>query len=376
MLDWVVCPRCSGDLTIRNAVTRPAQASEEASEPSACRTCRAPEEPRPAGNSGNCASCYGLEIDTGTLVCRSGHAFPVVGGVPRLLADSGLESPDARSIRESFSRQWDHFDHEAEDRTWGQTIEKRLDDFLRMVDHTPEQLRGKLVLDAGCGNGVLSRAINRFGCEVLAADISESVEGAHGYFARRGNDRTHFVQADLMEPPFRGDTFDIVFCAGVLIVTPSSRKTFAQVVKALAPGGTIFVWLYWREHGLKYRFKTALRRLASPLPLRMRQAVALTFVPQAMVRQSLRLRRGAQPASEALSWREHFVVQHDFFTPRYRWEHTPEEVSGWYRELGFTDIKVTEVVDAGFGVAARRPPEREPVEVRPLVAAALRTADP
>jgi 2-polyprenyl-3-methyl-5-hydroxy-6-metoxy-1,4-benzoquinol methylase len=356
VLDWVVCPVCGGELELGEHVAGVPRPSDEASPPSQCIVCRSPEPDRRSdGDAGNCDACYGTEIESGVVVCPEGHAYPIVGGVPRLLADQQLESADARSIRESFSSQWDHYDYGAEDKTWGQTIEKRLDDFLRMVDSTPEELEGKLVLDAGCGNGVLSRAVNGFGCEVLAADISDSVEGAHAHFAREGNARTHFVQADLMRPPFRPGAFDIVFCAGVLIVTPSSRETFDRVVEALAPGGTIFVWLYWRESGAKYKFKTLLRRVTSPAPLWVRKATAYAFVPQAMLRQAIRVRRGKESAADALKWREHFVVQHDFFTPRYRWEHTPEEVFEWYRELGFTDIKMTEVVAAGFGVAARRP---------------------
>ncbi len=45
----------------------------------------------------------------------------------------------------------------------------------------------------------------------------------------------------------------------------------------------------------------------------------------------------------------------DHYTPRYRWEHTPEGVHLWYGELGFMDIVTTEERYWGFGVAARRP---------------------
>jgi 2-polyprenyl-3-methyl-5-hydroxy-6-metoxy-1,4-benzoquinol methylase len=317
VLEWLVCPLCEQDLELR-------------------------------GDDGGDAA----HVDEGTLVCRGNHAFPVEGGVPRLLPGSRLESDDARSLRKSYSRQWQHFDHTADDRTWGQTLAERRADFLRLVDRSPEELRGKLVLDAGCGNGALSSAISDFGCEVLAADISDAVEAAHAHLA---TERTHFVQADLMTTPFRRDTFDIVFCAGVIIVTPDSRRTLEQVARAVAPGGTIFVWVYWREPGRKYRFKTFLRKLMRPLPIPARHAVAFAFVSQAMLRQVVRrlARRGDDGGG--LKWREHLTVQLDFFLPRYRWEHTPDEVRGWYRDLGFVDAKVTKEEAAGFGMIARRP---------------------
>jgi 2-polyprenyl-3-methyl-5-hydroxy-6-metoxy-1,4-benzoquinol methylase len=321
ILEWLVCPTCGEDLNVA-ALPLPEVA---------------------------------VAIERGAIACSNEHVFPIDNGVPRLLATHQNESAEARSIRTSFSAQWEDYDFEAEQRTWGQTLETRVEDFLRMIDHAPEELHGKLVLDAGCGNGLLSQAVTRFGCEVLAADISDSVARAHSHFAKRGNLKANFIQADLMQPPFRANTFDVVFCAGVLIVTPSSRQTFDKLVKALAPGGTIFVWLYWKESGLKYAIKSFVRRVISPLPLPVKRAVASVFVAQAMLRQFVRGRLDKIEPEERLTWREHFLVQHDFFTPRYRWEHTPDEVFEWYRELGFTDIKLTEQVDAGFGVAARKP---------------------
>ena len=336
VLDWLHCPVCASELDLASV------------------SDAAPSTPSFEGSAG--------EIESGTLTCRTGHRFPIEDGVPRLYVDRELESEAARSIRRSFSAQWAEYDHEAQDKTWGQTLEQRIGDFLRMVGMRPEELEGKRVLDAGCGNGMLSRAITDFGCEVLAADLSDSVVAAHRHLAGQDNGRTHFVQADLMQPPFRPDTFDIVFCAGVLIVTPDSRRTFDEVIKAVAPGGRVFVWVYWREPGLKYRIKTALRRLISPLPLHVKRAVSAVFTAQALARGYLAKLLRREGAEEPTRWREAYLVQHDFFTPRYRWEHTEEEVHGWYREHGFVEMKTTEIVKAGFGVLARRPLEREQTE--------------
>jgi 2-polyprenyl-3-methyl-5-hydroxy-6-metoxy-1,4-benzoquinol methylase len=326
VVDLLVCPICIGDLTLD---------VDEARDPGTGRA--------------------GIEVEKGTLACSGGHVFPVREGVPRLGLTDAMESADSRSIRESFSRQWKHYDYEAEDRTWGQTRAERRADFVRFVDMPTESLSGKLVLDAGCGNGLLSGEMRSFGCEVLAADISDSVEDAYRYFAKHENEGLHFVQADLLHPPFRAEAFDIVFCAGVLIVTPDSRATLNKVARAVASGGTLFIWLYWREEKLTYRIKTRLRRFVAPLPLFARRVVAVAFVCQAMVRQVLRrIYRRGDPGEQA-SWRERLVIQLDFFTPRYRWEHTPEEVRQWLAELGFTEMKLTEEGPSGFGMVARRP---------------------
>jgi uncharacterized protein YbaR (Trm112 family) len=110
------------------------------------------------------------ELEHGTLTCEGGHQFPVIDGVPRLLRDAIVANDDARSIQESFSREWEHFDYER-DRAWGQTPDQRRELFLEQLDISPEDVRGRIVLDAGCGVGVLSVAIASLGCEVVAGDI-------------------------------------------------------------------------------------------------------------------------------------------------------------------------------------------------------------
>lgn len=332
--DWLVCPLCAADLRVGTG--------ERAAD----------------------------DLKTGSVRCGGGHVFPIVRGVPRLLADRTVgENDDARSIEESFSQEWGHFEYHADDRTWGQDVEERLDDFLRMIDRRPEWLEGRRVLDAGCGNGVLSHAIGMaFACDVLAADLSQSVEGAHRHFAARGPHRTHYIQANLMRPPFRAGTFDVVFCAGVLHHTPDTRRTLEGILGALAPGGTIFIWLYSHIPGARWRFKLAARSLISRLPSRLQHAIVTAMLPQAMLRQHLRTILGRNDFRDRLKWRERLVILLDYYTPRFRWEHSSDEVHNWFRELGLTDIKTTEVGPYGFGVAASLAADRGAAG-RPLVTA-------
>ena len=213
------------------------------------------------------------EVEAGSVGCSRGHVFPVIGGVPRLLPGQQVASAEAaRAIRESFSREWSHFDYET-DRTWGQTVVERRADFLRHIDRPPESLTDKVVLDAGCGNGALSVAMSSFGCDVVATDISASVEGAYHRFNGTSPDRTYFIQSDLMNPALKPGAFDVIYCAGVLHHTPDTRATFESLLPALAPGGTIFVWLYWREPGLRARLSEFVRPS-------LRQCLLLSSTPQ------------------------------------------------------------------------------------------------
>lgn len=293
------------------------------------------------------------DLVEGDLSCANGHTFPIVRGVPRLLPSQQMSSAEAsKSIRESFSREWSHYDYEA-DRTWGQTVEERRADFLRHIDRPPDFLAGKVVLDAGCGNGALSVQMSTFGCDVVATDISESVESAYHHFNGAEPGATHFIQSDLMNPALRREAFDVIYCAGVLHHTPDTRATFEALIPALAPGGTVFVWLYWREPGLRAGLTEIARKALSPMPAPVKHGAVWLLLPQSLIRNRIRLARGR--TEEKLNARETLVRMLDSYTPRYRWLHSPEELSDWYKQHGFSDITVTERGTHGFGVAARKP---------------------
>jgi SAM-dependent methyltransferase len=285
-----------------------------------------------------CPVCGGeLEVGDDAVVCRNAHRFPIHHGVPLLIA-----SRENADITKSFSHEWAQYDYD-EDRTWGTTVEQRLDEFLEHVQLTAGELEGKRVLDAGCGNGALSNAITTLGCDVVATDISESVFAAARRF--QDNPRLMFVQSDLSRSAFAPGSFDVIYCAGVLHHTPSTHGSLLEVVKALRSGGTIFVWLYQHVPGTTLAVKSKLRRAMAPLPLRVKHALVVPVAAQAQLRHP----------DEGLSWRERMVVQLDYFTPRWRWEHTPEELEGWFTDLGLVEIALTEQGKDGFGVVGRLP---------------------
>lgn len=285
-----------------------------------------------------CPEC-GSGFESG-FVCSNGHRFDVLDGVPVLV--SGLDGA-AASISASFGREWSYFRHGI-DRTWSQTVDERRRDFLRHVALDPEELRGLSVLDAGCGNGMLSAAIADFGCDVYACDLSPSVRYAARYFR---DYPVAFLQANLMQPPFQPGAFDVVFCAGVLHHTPDTRTTLGRVAESVAPGGRLFVWLYHQLPELKQRVRTTVRSGVARLPLQVRHGVAVGFAAK-------KFASGRLARREGLNWREMLIGTHDFWTPRYRWQHTPEELYGWLGDLGFADARVTEMGRDGFGVVAIR----------------------
>jgi SAM-dependent methyltransferase len=276
------------------------------------------------------------------LSCAFGHTFPIINGVPSFLTQEG------DVIRSSFSRQWSAF--RPEDRTWNTAATERLRRFPGQVNLSASALAGSIILDAGCGNGALSNELTQLGCDVVAADISTSVREASKRF--HDNSRLHFVEADLMTPPFRSEVFDVVFSGGVLHHTANTRAAFTALARTVAPGGSFYVWLYRPVSGKLLALKLGLRPTISRLPGSLRYSLVLALLPQSMLRHYLRVLRHREPR---MRWRERLVVMLDSLTPRYRWTHTPDEVEGWFRALGFVEVTQTDYGEWGFGMVGKRP---------------------
>src|SRR5439155_19908735 len=78
---------------------------------------------------------------------------------------------------------------------------------------TPDDFRGKLVLDAGCGLAGFAEYAARWGARhVVGIDLSDAVAAAR----HRVGDEIDLFYADLHHPPFEPGTFDLAYSIGVL----------------------------------------------------------------------------------------------------------------------------------------------------------------
>ena len=62
---------------------------------------------------------------------------------------------------------------------------------------------------------------------------------------------TSFVQADVLDLPFRPESFDAIFSEGVLHHTPSTEAAFQALVPLLRPGGELLFYVYRRKAPLR-----------------------------------------------------------------------------------------------------------------------------
>jgi len=292
-------------------------------------------------------------IISGILLNKiSGNVFPIIKGVPVLLSSSLTKdfckkyekklieikknfpsasiNPSTQKNTWSFSLEWDSHNSKNLDTTWGMSTSGRYEQFLIENQIKESQLNNKIVLDAGCGNGMLSEYISQKDCLVFGIDYSESVFMAE---EKRKSENVCFVRGDLQHPPFDNDFFDIIFSNGVLHHTPDTYKTFKSVAKCVKPEGRFYLWLYCRKGGFLWRIK---RRWFDFL----RTIVSRTHsvIQKCAVNIHTSISFGIQYLS-GKKFKRNFdeirIDMYDSITPRWRYYHDPLEVSKWFFECGF-----------------------------------------
>jgi SAM-dependent methyltransferase/uncharacterized protein YbaR (Trm112 family) len=190
----------------------------------------------------DCRSFLASGAEESHLRCRGcGSTIPISGGVVRFVRDNDLgEGEVGRKTQASFGYEWTHF------ADWRPSGESNFADYFGTFDLG--SLRGRCVLDAGCGMGRHTRQIAPFCGEVIAVDFSRAIDSAARNVADRQN--VLCIQGDLTKLPVASDAFDFVYSIGVLHHIEDTAGALRGLVRAAKPGAQIRVYLYWKRQGL------------------------------------------------------------------------------------------------------------------------------
>jgi len=297
------------------------------------------------------------------LLCPRGCCFPSVRGIPRFVSSDNYAA--------AFGSQWKAFRRTQLDSYTGTRITH--DRLARCLGGSLDVVRGKRVLEAGCGAGRFTELLLRAGAEVFACDLSEAVEAN---YENCGSAERYFVcQADIARLPVQPRQFDFVVCLGVIQHTPDPEATIEALASHVRPGGWMIVDHYTGRVLLR-RTQAVLRWFLLKCPARLTLAFcsALTSTLWPLHRLAWRARTTRNPAL-ALARRAFLTLSplldyhysypflgdallkswavldtHDALTDYYKHSRTAEEIGATLARLGLTDVVVAY---GGNGVEAR-----------------------
>lgn len=157
---------------------------------------------------------------------------------------SSFEVESVDGVRNRYE-QWSA-SYENDVRGWGYTLPEDL------ADRLVRSYAGGLVLDAGCGTGLVGHALVDRGISVtdlVGVDLSPStLDLAAGTGSYRA-----LVRGDLnRQLPFRDETFGAVACGGVLTYLPDTEATLREFLRVCFAGAVIVVSQRtdrWAERG-------------------------------------------------------------------------------------------------------------------------------
>jgi SAM-dependent methyltransferase len=286
-----------------------------------------------------CPDC-GVELtdNSSGLVCPGCPAeFPFVNGVVRFV--------DTEKYVGSFGYQWTTYARTQLDDAKSRESET---DFRNRTGWGPDDLRGKLVLDVGCGMGRFADIASRWGARVIGVDLSAAAEvAAHNL---SGRENVTIFQADVFTLPFAPASFDFIYSLGVLHHTPNCERAFKVLPRLLKPGGTIAIWLY-SGYNKWYRFSDLYRRATHHIPSQWLRVLCHISLPLYYVHSALRRIPVAGRPVSALLYQLLPISLHpntemrvldtfDWYSPSYQSKHTYEEVFRWFESCGLESLRV------------------------------------
>ncbi len=118
----------------------------------------------------------------------------------------------------------------------------RFPGILARIEREAARLRGRRLLDLGCGLGYDSVEFLRRGVRVTASDVSSSALAlAQRHFEIAGVRPDGLVVATALALPHADSSFDAVWSDGVLYYTGDMPRALREIYRVLRPGGRAIV---------------------------------------------------------------------------------------------------------------------------------------
>ena len=147
---------------------------------------------------------------------------------------------------------------------WWFVARRRLLDWL--VGEISREFKRPTILDVGCGTGINSRVLGKYG-DTISSDASEE---ALGFSRGRGIER--LVRSHVESLPFAASTFDVITALDVLEHINDDLRALDELLRVTKDGGALIITVpaygfLWSEHdeALHHRRRYAASELRNKL---------------------------------------------------------------------------------------------------------------
>ncbi len=195
-------------------------------------------------------------VTAGELQCAGcEQSFPIVRGVPRFAGSTPTATAEHFELEFTADAEGDRDIDEPgllaflfNSRTGLDTaaLEPRADWYPTEAPPGYEadwsELRGRMVLEGGCGPGRFLPLIAPHAGRVVGLELGPHVDRAADRCAEFAN--VDLVQGSVLRPPFRPGVFDVVYSLGVLHHTPDPAGGARSLAALVGQGGKLALWVY------------------------------------------------------------------------------------------------------------------------------------
>ena len=253
----------------------------------------------------------------------------------------------------NFGFEWNIFHQTQLDSYSGTNISRKR---FFATTHWNRNMKGENILEVGCGAGRFSEIVLKYtNANLYAIDYSNAVDA--NYKNNGPHDRLKLFQANMFHLPFAENSFDKIFCFGVLQHTPDFKRALECMATVLKPGGELVVDFYpikgwYTKVNAKYMLRPFLRRMDHEKMLRLikktipwmkkiyfynqRNGLSLfnRFIPISEMPEALRKCLSPQEIEEWM-----VLDTFDMFSPVYDKPQRLKTVRKWFLELDFINVE-------------------------------------